>query len=77
MPVIFEGCRLRIERAYANHVALAKAWNEIPAEDLYRSGAKVNPDGTGAITLTRPNPVSTIFSLQIGVILPVKTVSLN
>src|ERR1019366_4764431 len=56
MPVIFEGSRLRIERAHAHGKALAQAWNEIPAEDLYTVSAKVNTNGKGSIRLTRPKP---------------------
>src|SRR5450759_485967 len=56
MPVIFEGSRLRIERAHAHGKALAQAWNEIPAEDLDTVSAKVNTNGKGSIRLTRPKP---------------------
>jgi hypothetical protein len=66
MPVVFEGCRLRVDRAHANGKALANAWNEIPAEDLYTVRVQVNPDGTGSFRLTRPKPVPTIFALQLG-----------
>ncbi len=69
MPVVFEGCRLRIERAHAHGTALAQAWNEIPAEDLYTVSAKMNSDGTGSFRLTRPKPVPAIFSLQLGEVL--------
>src|ERR1039458_6918719 len=66
MPVVFEGCRFRIERAEAHCKALAKAWNEISAEDLYTVNAKVNPDGKGSIRLTRPKPFPSVFALQVG-----------
>jgi hypothetical protein len=69
MPVVFEGCRQRIERAHAHGKTLAKDWNEIPAEDLYTVSAKVNRDGTGSFRLTRPKPIPPVFALQLGEIL--------
>jgi hypothetical protein len=65
----FEGCRLRIERAEAQFVALTKLWGDISPKDLYTVRGYVNWDGTGSINFDRTNPIPPIFALQTGEVL--------
>ncbi len=62
----FDGCRKRIERAYAHREALGKIWNDIVHEDLYRVVVDMQRDGTGAIALEQINPLPVSCSFELG-----------
>lgn len=45
---------------------LAKAWNDIQAEDLYTPRANVNDDGTGSIWLIKNKSIPSSYALELG-----------
>ncbi len=61
----FQGCRDRIERAYAHREALGKILGDLVNEHLYRIVVDMQRDGAGTISVEQVNalPVSCSFEL--------------
>jgi len=62
----FQGCRDRIERAYAHRKALGEIWNKLVNENFYQILVNVEHDGTGTISVEQLNPLPVSCALELG-----------